>query len=352
MRDSAAPSRAAAAENPITRLQKDTTAPVSASPTLPLLVDARALREAFRDTTLAEAAAVPPIAQSVDEFLGAPLCESPPPCSTWPEATAGGGATCAAPRSPKGTASSKKLLKTAHEPMGGVMLLGAGLRPLLSGSSVLQGPNPVISTAIVRENAPSQAVAADTVASISAEEEDSLVAGSAVEPYFSVDMLPSPVAELPSVAPQAAQPDEVPPESPRASVASSVADHPAALEVSRCEVALQTDFPSRGCAAVGFDREFNASATEDRFVLLQRCDPRQVDFTSWAPIPKPEIQLSSEERYLTHVRSRFPGTIKGSSPLAAKNSGKERPVSRRLEELRFALAAHRRLVTASSAAEW
>merc|ERR1712232_128720 len=118
-------------------------------------------------------------------------------------------------------------------------------------------------------------------------------------------------------------------------------------EVSTQEVALQTDaaLTDRDSLAA---MKLKASAAEQRRILImQRCDPRQIDFACWTPIPKPESEWSPEMHYLSHVRSRFPGTIGGGCRLAGRGSDR-RLTTPHMAALRKRLPAEATASTESS----
>jgi len=270
----------------------------------------------------------------------------------------------AAPNPPP---QKKQLRPVVREMMGDVMLLGAGMRPPASVNSMLQCGDLVTAAGAALENVQGSDPTSEDVTAHAA--------GDASCPH---DLAPTSfVDHFPQASPpellnacddsSTQQAPQTPTLSAHAPESATVSQAPApdkaldacgqeqalVAQVSSREVALQTDFLPSGCVAqVGFAGRLSASEAEERILCLQRCDPRQVNFTSWVAIPKPERALSPEARYLTHVRSRFPGTIKGGCRLADKNEGKQR-VTRHLKGLMIELATEEhRLMSASPGAKW
>jgi len=329
------PSRDAAVPNMKRRLRRsqDSSAPKPPASALPLLMDPRILRGPC-ETTLAEAAAVPPVALRVqDEQAASPLSalgclEDVLP---WPETFRSGGTTCAGPRNAGHINPCRKNPK--HLPMGEVLLLGAGMRPLASTPGMSQQPHTatVVGSELVSSVrneeqsgfAMPQSVQTPEATPLSTEgehrngtdskaEKSESVHDDLVEQYLHPFDPVKGIAEVLAANKQGiggtsgplqeallATAQEMPPLIDQQEICRED-------EVSTQEVALQTVTPWTDYQPRGLDVNL---MEEQRFLIMPRCDPKQVNLASWKPIEKPSEVASPEMCYLSHVRSRFPGTI-------------------------------------------
>jgi hypothetical protein len=362
---------AAPSEKKRVLLPEDAGISKSPAPALPLVVDSRV--RTSPEPTLAEKAAVAPLATKLEDDANPFGGATSPSASPWPEIMKSGGPSCAGPRSTGHAPVARK--KSLHEPLGDVLLLGAGLRPALadqadvfvtqpgskeprsgkdapvvspsigedvslpSGSPVLSpsGPDDAAVPASSEGSAlsPTDGIAPPAATSSASLTPTVMVASQALSICSDATLLPAtewpasasddaikPSAQsLPPVSQHSAASNPCRSFTSRGSEASSLQsatqELATSIQVSTQDAALQTDAPwtDMGLATM----KAKASTPRDpRILILQRCDRRQVDLSKWNPTEKSESFYPPEIRYLAHVRSRFPGTIEGGCRLATK----------------------------------
>lgn len=395
-------------EKPRVRWSQEAIAPKPPASVLPLLVDARS--------------AASTNGASADEAgLNSPsgARESAVPAPLWPEKIRSGGATCTAPR------ISTKKNRLVHQPLGEVLLLGAGLRAVLPEATLAAKAE----VSLLAEATESVCTSPESPKQQASEEErqagtgpdrpkrpdsngrpstggnsagrpsrpstgEKAMRGWCAESPQEVSALPSLVELMisttrqeakgchpmqmpgrhrasatrphsretplqqphssakgqqhkqssatkateqsspPGTAGTASECASMPPCSQQAGAVDVLLEPELSLQVSTSEVALQTDFPSAGWSAMNFQE----SAEEQRILIMPCCNPRQIDFSSWNAIPKPEVPMSAERSYLSHVRTRFPGTTEGPARLV-NGAHDKRKTAPHVEALRRKLAA-------------
>mmetsp|Transcript_23210 Transcript_23210/g.37115 ORF Transcript_23210/g.37115 Transcript_23210/m.37115 type:complete len:424 (+) Transcript_23210:71-1342(+) len=239
----------------------------------------------------------------------------------WPENNSGGGATCSGPPH-----TARRWPAPAHEAMGEVLLLGSGLRVPQSVRAVSSTAAPDKSKADVLTTKLEAQEKTLTGAGMSVVMSKNVVSKSQLDALSGIGkMYPRSEAKLTdasnkrgsqeacksgrkSLSGDCPKSKSLP--SPKLPRAEKELLQETAIEavIEKHDIGLQTDASPRGCCFSDSLLE-GVSAENRRILLLQRCDPKQVDLTSWIPLPKPIIPIPAEMQYLAHVRKRFPGTV-------------------------------------------